>query len=84
MASSDTSYLEPPIEAGVGDPVLGLRHSWPVGRRWTVVLDGAVKIAWLGERSFLSTGTHDLGLQTSLQGKFARQGSVSAGVSFRR
>src|SRR5262245_6302534 len=69
-----TSYLEPPIEAGVGDPVWGLRHYWPLDERWGVVLDGAVKVAWLGERPFLSTGTHDFGLQTSLQGQFERQG----------
>src|SRR5262249_43034834 len=74
-----TFYLEPPIEAGIGDPVVGARYSWPVGHRWTFVLDGAVKIAWLGERSFLSTGTHDLGLQASLQGKFARQGFYLTG-----
>src|SRR5204863_9947862 len=69
-----TSYLEPPIQAGVGDPVVGMRYLWRPGRRWGVVLDGAAKLAWDGERSFLSTGTNDYGLQASLQGKFKRQG----------
>ena len=43
------------------------------GSRWGLVLDGAAKIAWSGERLFLSTGTDDFGLQASLQGKFTRQ-----------
>jgi uncharacterized protein DUF3187 len=69
-----TSFLAPPIEGGLGDPVIGVRHAWPLrGSRWGLVLDGAAKIAWRGERSFLSTGTDDYGLQTSLQGKFSRQ-----------
>lgn len=69
-----TSFLAPPIEAGLGDPVLGGRHVWLLGAsRWGIVLDGAAKIAWRGERAFLSTGTNDYGLQTSLQGKFTRQ-----------
>jgi len=69
-----TSFLSPPIEGGLGDPVIGLRHSWPLsGSRWGLVLDGAMKIAWRGERLFLSTGSNDYGLQASLQGKFSRQ-----------
>jgi len=69
-----TSFLSPPIEGGLGDPVIGLRHTWPLSSsHWGLVLDGAVKIAWRGERLFLSTGTDDYGLQASLQGKFSRQ-----------
>jgi len=69
-----TSFLAPPIDGGLGDPVIGLRHTWRLrGPRWGLVLDGAVKIAWRGERLFLSTGTDDYGLQASLQGKFQRQ-----------
>lgn len=69
-----TSFLAPPVEGGVGDPVIGLRRSWPFGTsRWGIVLDGAAKIAWRGERSFLSTGTNDFGLQASLQGQYSRQ-----------
>ena len=69
-----TSFLDPPIDGGLGDPVFGLRHAWPLrGSRWGLVLDGAAKIAWSGERLFLSTGTDDFGLQASLQRKFTRQ-----------
>jgi uncharacterized protein DUF3187 len=74
MRGVQTSFLAPPIDGGLGDPVFGLRHTWPLGSsRWGLVLDGAAKIAWRGPRLFLSTGTNDYGLQLSLQGKFTRQ-----------
>src|SRR6266581_3623640 len=70
-----TSFLDPPTEGGLGDPVMGARTFWPLrGRRWGLVIDGAAKLALRGERSFLSTGTNDFGLQASLQGKFRHQG----------
>jgi hypothetical protein len=72
----NSSFLEAPIEGGLGDPVIGLRHFWALGEasHWGLVLDGAAKFALRGERSLLSTGTNDFGLQASLQGKFRRQG----------
>jgi hypothetical protein len=70
------AVLEPPVDNGLGDPVVGVRRSWDLPRtpHWTLVLDGAAKIALRDEPSFLSTGSDDFGLQASLQGKFARQG----------
>jgi hypothetical protein len=69
------STLSAPLEGGLGDPVLGMRHFWSLGlTRWGLVVDGAAKFALRGERSLLSTGTDDFGLQASLQGKFRRQG----------
>jgi hypothetical protein len=66
--------LDAPVGNGLGDPVIGLRHAFPLGAsRWGLVLSGEAKIAWRGERLFLSTGTNDYGLQLSLQGKFRRQ-----------
>jgi uncharacterized protein DUF3187 len=77
-----TSFLEAPMGGGIGDPVIGLRHSWRLGQsHWGLVLDGAAKFALRGERSLLSTGTNDFGLQASLQGKFRRQGAYF-GTSF--
>jgi len=70
-----TVFLEAPLDGGVGDPVLGLRHSWLFGPRWALVADGAVKLAVRGEQTLLSTGANDYGLQASLQGKFKRQGA---------
>jgi len=70
-----SSFREAPINGGLGDPVIGMRHFWPLpGSHWGLVLDGAAKFALRGERSLLSTGSNDFGLQTSLQGKFRRQG----------
>ncbi len=79
-----TSYLQPPTGGGLGDPVLGLRHAWELEKgRWGLVLDGAAKFAVRGERSFLSTGTDDFGVQASLQGTFRRQ-AVYLSTSFVR
>ena len=69
-----TVVLDAPIGRGLGDPVFGLRHAFPFGAsRWGLVVSGETKIAWRGERAFLSTGTNDYGLQLSLQGKFRHQ-----------
>ena len=66
------AFLAPPA-SGLGDPVIGIRRSWPL-RSWTVVLDGAAKLALRGERPGLSTGSNDYGLQASLQRRLGRQG----------
>lgn len=78
-----TSFLEPPTEGGLGDPVVGLRHVWPLGPRWSLVLDAAAKFALRGERPLLSTGSNNLGLQASLQRKYSRQ-AIYFGTSFVR
>src|SRR5262249_52276575 len=68
------SYLQAPVENGLGDPVLGLRRVVPLGvSRWNLVVSGEIKLAWRGERPFLATGSNDYGLQAALQGKFGRQ-----------
>ena len=83
LGSLRTSFLQAPIDGGVGDPVLGLRHSWLFGPRWALVLDGAAKLAVHGERTLLSTGANDYGLQASLQGKFKRQGAYFSAACVR-
>jgi hypothetical protein len=72
------AFLGPPVDSGWGDPVVGVRRSWPL-RSWTLVLDGAAKIALRGERPGLSTGSNDYGLQASLQRKLGRQGIYFSG-----
>ena len=70
-----TAFLDSPVEKGWGDPVVGLRHSLPMGEsHWTLIVDGAAKVALHGERPFLSTGSNDYGLQASLQRRHGRQG----------
>ena len=75
LGGERVSVLATPVDGGVGDPVVGARHHWPLGEsRWRLVLDGAAKLALRGERPFLSTGSNDYGLQASLQGQFERHG----------
>lgn len=76
------SSLDASVEAGLGDPVVGVRHFRPLGgSRWGIVFSGEAKLAWRGERLFLSTGTHDFGVQAALQGKFRRQ-AIYLGANF--
>ena len=80
IRGSHTAFLSAPIEGGLGDPIFGVRRSWrPPRGRWGLVVDGAAKIAVRDERSLLSTGTNDYGVQASLQGKFRRQGLYFSG-----
>jgi hypothetical protein len=55
-------------ENGVLDPTFGLRYTLnPNDTPWNLVLEGAVKIPYDGQRAFLSTGYPDVGLQATLQ-----------------
>ena len=68
------ALLEAPVDSGIGDPVIGVRQAIPFGlSRWSLVLSGEAKIAWSGERPFLSSGSNDYGVQAALQGKYHRQ-----------
>ena len=74
LGGVESSSLEAPVGFGLGDPVIGLRQALPLGgSRWSLVLSGEIKVAYRGERAYLSTGTNDYGLQFALQGKFDRQ-----------
>lgn len=68
----ELAVLDPPSD-GVGDPVLGMRYSlFPQPERWNLLIEGAVKVAVLGARPFLSSGRNDVGVQVSLQRFFRR------------
>jgi Protein of unknown function (DUF3187) len=63
-----------PTSGGLLDPTLGLRYSGiRLGRAWHLSFEGAVKLALGGERSWLSTGRSDYGLQAAAQWRGARQ-----------
>lgn len=83
LGGQRTSFLEPPTGGGLGDPVVGVRYVRPLGWSWSLVLDGAAKLALGGERSLLSTGSNDFGFQASLQRKFTRQ-AIYVSTSFVR
>jgi hypothetical protein len=67
---------------GFGDPVLGVRYSFPEPRfGWDLVVEAAAKIAVDGERFLLSTGKDDYGLQVTLQRRFGQTGRHAVYVS---
>lgn len=72
--------LDNKLTGGMGDPVFGLRYAWPVPQsNWTLVLDGAAKLALQDVDEFRSTGGNDFGVQVSLQRKLRRQGFYLSG-----
>lgn len=74
LGGSQYAALDAPVDFGLGDPVIGMRQAFPLGAsRWQLVLSGEIKVAWRGERSTLSTGTNDYGLQVAVQGKFGHR-----------
>src|SRR5262245_31011635 len=64
-----TSLIQPQLpENGVLDPTFGVRYNTAAkGEPWNLVIEAAVKVPFGGERSFLSTGHTDVGMQVSLQ-----------------
>ena len=73
-SGSYASLGRAPVNGGVLDPTIGLRYSnIPLGRRWNLSLEGAVKLAVSGERELLSTGRSDYGLQAAAQWRSGRQ-----------
>lgn len=70
---AELAILEAP-DGGVGDPVFGVRYSlFAEPKRWNLLLEGAIKVAWSNERPLLSSGKSDAGVQLSLQKFFDRQ-----------
>lgn len=80
LGGRHVTVLDRELEGGMGDPTFGLRYAWPLPRSsWTLVLDGAAKMALQDVDSFRSTGANDFGLQLSLQRKLRRQGIYLSG-----
>jgi hypothetical protein len=81
VADAYLEVLDRQVKGGFGDPVLGLRYSWPnQSSQWSFVFEAAAKIAVGGRRFLLSTGHHDFGIQGTAQRRFGRHslyGSVS-------
>jgi hypothetical protein len=65
---------------GFGDPVFGVRYSFPEPRYgWDVVFELAAKVAVEDERLLLSTGRNDYGTQLTLQRTWGRHAAYIAG-----
>lgn len=69
------AQLDRGTRGGFGDPVFGVRYSFPQPRfGWDVVLEAAAKISFGGERFLLSTGRSDYGAQLTLQRRLGVSG----------
>lgn len=69
------AQLDRETDGGFGDPVMGIRYSLPEPRYgWDLVAEVAAKIAVDGERSLLSTGNHDFGVQLTVQRRLGLSG----------
>ena len=68
LKSTQLASFGSPTDGGFTDPTFGLRYTGlqPLGK-WAFSLEGAVKVPVGGERTLLSTGKTDVGLQASLQ-----------------
>lgn len=69
MDLKGTQLYQPQLpDSGFLDPTFGVRYTvnrYPAP--WNLVIEGAVKIPFSGERAFLSTGKYDFGMQVTLQ-----------------
>ena len=73
-STSYASLGRSPSSGGVLDPTIGLRYSGiPLGRAWRLSIEAAAKLALAGERTMLSTGHSDYGLQIAASWRGARQ-----------
>ena len=68
-------------DGGLLDPVFGVRYNAATGPTpWNLVIESAVKVPIAGERTFLSTGEFDFGLQVTLQ-RFIRKHAFYASLA---
>ena len=67
------AVLEPPDD-GIGDPVFGARYSlFGDPRKWNLIAEAAIKVAFRDHDFFHSSGRSDYGVQLSLQRFFRKQ-----------
>ncbi|HEY6643639.1 DUF3187 family protein [Povalibacter sp.] len=60
--------LGTPTDGGIADPTFGIRYTgFAMPEKWAFSVEAAVKVPVDGERTLLSTGKTDFGLQASLQ-----------------
>jgi hypothetical protein len=75
-----SAQLNRTVNGGLGDPVFGARYSFPRSDRgWDLVAELAAKVAVDGQRSQLSTGASDYGLQLGARRIWGRHAVYFAG-----
>jgi hypothetical protein len=68
LNNADIGVFDAPTTGGMLDPTVGIRYSSPQQMKgWHIVVEAAAKVAWRGEKEFLSTGDSDYGVQATLQ-----------------
>ena len=68
LNSANLAFLDSPTSGGMLDPTIGLRYSGvDQVKGWNIVLEAAAKLAFRGQKDFLSTGNSDYGVQATLQ-----------------
>ncbi|HMN43380.1 MAG TPA: DUF3187 family protein [Povalibacter sp.] len=73
LKGAQLTSLGSPTDGGLTDPTFGIRYTgFDMPEKWAFSLEGAVKVPVGGERTLLSTGKTDVGLQASLQRFFNR------------
>ena len=68
LKSAQLASFGSPTDGGILDPTLGIRYNGiDMPNRWSLSLEGAIKIPIGGMRPLISTGHLDYGLQASVQ-----------------
>ncbi|MGQ0834179.1 MAG: DUF3187 family protein [Gammaproteobacteria bacterium] len=68
LKSAESAIFEAPTSGGLLDPTLGIRYTGlRMPDRWKLVLESAIKLPVGGHRTWLSTGSADVGVQAGLQ-----------------
>jgi hypothetical protein len=68
LKKANLAFTTAPTSGGMLDPTIGVRYSSSKqAKGWSYVLEAAAKLAWRGQRDFISTGKSDYGLQATLQ-----------------
>lgn len=72
LADTRVQMLDRQVTDGFGDPIVSMRYMPALSGRWQFAVEAAAKLPLAGERTLLSTGETDFGLQTSIRRRFGR------------
>jgi hypothetical protein len=72
FADTRVQMLDREVTGGFGDPIVGVRYLPSLAGPWQFSIEAATKFPIAGERTLLSTGESDSGLQASIRRRFGR------------
>src|SRR5262249_46595706 len=74
LKSAQYASFSSPTSGGLLDPTVGVRYvGIQLPERWALSVESAVKVPVGGERTLLSTGKYDYGVQAALQRRGTHQ-----------